>query len=85
LARQSVRSLCLRPAFASARSGGTSSFGTGSALTRAVQGTGASTMKLSYRRPVMMVADGVNDAPALPWPISAPRWEGGAAASAEAA
>jgi high-affinity K+ transport system ATPase subunit B len=42
-------------------------------------------MKLSYRRPVMMVADGVNDAPALPWPISAPRWEGGAAASAEAA
>jgi hypothetical protein len=40
--------------FASARSDGASSVSTGSALTRAAQGTGASTMKLSQRRPLVL-------------------------------
>jgi hypothetical protein len=34
--------------------GGASSVSTGSAFTRAAQGTGASTMKLSQRRPLVL-------------------------------
>jgi hypothetical protein len=51
---RSVRRLCLRPAFASARSDGASSVSTGSALIRFAQGIGASTMKLSQRRPLVL-------------------------------